>query len=452
LEFGRSRPRDLRGAFDHYGTAAAKGNTNALFNCGFFLQNGVGHDPDIIKSGQYYALSLKGSDDPDESAVFEYACCLQYGLLGFDEEPDEAFEFYGSIPRSEQSKHSFRCLRKLGRATLPAFPSRPSTGGTAASENYSRTVRNLRAWETMWKYLSARIGRVHGRTLSSRGSSEVRLLQDRSTGRQIVAKFVSGVKFDAVSFTREVENLTALNHPCVLRIISWALPEGNQCGEIHTEYAERGSLEDVLTTNRKNPDKTFWTATRIGIVICDIVVGMRFVHWKGIVHRDLKPSNVFIGSTGRAVIGDFGSSRCEKDDATQTGPWGTVHYAAPELFDEKAELTGKADVWSFGLILYEICTDSPAFPTALSPFDVIRQLRGQCRPKIPIECGDYMISLICRCWSDDPPDRPSFADILKEFQVRQFAILPGADGDAIRPVVDDVLDWEVSAEQLQSRS
>jgi serine/threonine protein kinase len=73
---------------------------------------------------------------------------------------------------------------------------------------------------------------------------------------------------------------------------------------------------------------------------------MRYVHSRGIIHRDLKPSNVLITAEWRARVGDFGSSRFVNDDGTMTGATGSVHYAAPELFEEKATAHRKL---TFGL-------------------------------------------------------------------------------------------------------
>jgi serine/threonine protein kinase len=176
---------------------------------------------------------------------------------------------------------------------------------------------------------------------------------------------------------------------------------------------------------------------------------MRFVHFRQIIHRDLKASNIFIRRDGRAVIGDFGSSRFKSDDGTltmtETGPSSTVHYAAPELFKEDGELTTKVDVWGFGLLLYEIFGGSPVFPISFSPFDVIRHMRRQYRPIIPVECGEYMGGLIERCWSDDPSSRPSFEAILGEFRDCEFDILPNVDCEDLRCAVEGVLRWEYEA-------
>jgi serine/threonine protein kinase len=180
---------------------------------------------------------------------------------------------------------------------------------------------------------------------------------------------------------------------------------------------------------------------------------MRFVHSRDIIHRDLKPSNVLIRSNGRALVGDFGSSRFQSDDRTLTlpGESATVHYAAPELFREDAELTEKVDIWAFGLIVFEIFGGRPVFPSSLSPFDVLRQIRRRSRPHIPGASGEYMAGLIRRCWSEEPTSRPSFEAILGEFRARRFAILPGIDREEVRGVVEEVLQWEKAAGIHRSR-
>jgi serine/threonine protein kinase len=207
-----------------------------------------------------------------------------------------------------------------------------------------------------------------------------------------------------------------------------------------------------VNEGRKNPEKGFWNATRIGIVICDMVLGMRFVHFHGIVHSDLKPSNVLICENGRALIGDFGSSHFERYDATLSGVSATEYYAAPELIFENSEPTRKVDVWGFGVTLYEMFAGHALFPTSLSSFDVIRKVQDHYRPSIPPQCGEYLSELIRRCWSDDPASRPSFDDILREFQAREFAILPYADSAQLQVAVDAVLQWELNAGVSRARS
>jgi serine/threonine protein kinase len=184
----------------------------------------------------------------------------------------------------------------------------------------------------------------------------------------------------------------------------------------------------------------------MAIVICDAVLGMRFIHWRNIIHLDLKPSNILVRDNCRALIGDFGSSFFERDEGTIPVRTGTFNYAAPELTDASCNVSGKVDVFAFGLILYEIFCDDAVFPTSLPLFTVIQRIRSEYRPSISGECGEYMKVLICRCWSQNPSSRPSFDEILRDIQAHQYKILPGVDCAAIRGAVEGVLAWESVAD------
>jgi serine/threonine-protein kinase len=172
---------------------------------------------------------------------------------------------------------------------------------------------------------------------------------------------------------------------------------------------------------------------------------MRYLHLSEIVHRDLKPSNILVDGDGHSMIGDFGVSLLLSEDATPTSRCGTVAYSAPELCEEGVVATRKSDVFSFGLILYELVVGSPVFPAANGPYAVIRRLRARDLPKIPPKCGSLMQELIPRCWSMDPDHRPSFEDILELFREDAFSILPNADPTAIRSYCAAVEDWERQA-------
>jgi serine/threonine protein kinase len=295
------------------------------------------------------------------------------------------------------------------------------------------------------EYLTTEIGFSGGREIGRGGSSVVKLVRDPRTGSDIVVKYFSSPNLAEATFIREAEFLSHLNHPCVLRIIGWAFPRASALAEIHTDFAENGSLSDVLKHVGTRSMTDIWTRTRFGIIICDIVLGMRYVHLRGIIHRDLKPSNILITNQRRALIADFGASRFEPDDATLTPQSGTIHYSAPELCEEFGVLTPKVDVYAFGPILYELLTGEAAFPSELLLFPFVRMLRSGYRPQIPSEYGEYMQRLIHRCWSSNPSDRPSFGEILGEFRDRRFDILVGANPTQIWEGVMQVVAWEKEA-------
>jgi serine/threonine protein kinase len=169
---------------------------------------------------------------------------------------------------------------------------------------------------------------------------------------------------------------------------------------------------------------------------------MRFVHSSGFVHRDLKPGNILLNEHGETLIADFGTTRRTEQDYTWTPEGGSVHYAAPEQYQDEIECTNKIDVFAFGLILYEILVGCAVFPSSMEPFPVMRILLAGEMPTIPEKCGHFMQNLIPRCWSMNPEDRPSFDEILNEFQAANLAIIPGADPEQIRGFLVGVLAWE----------
>jgi serine/threonine protein kinase len=244
---------------------------------------------------------------------------------------------------------------------------------------------------------------------------------------------------------REAETLFALNHPCVVPFLAWSLPQRSTEAQIRMEFAQNGSLCDVLQKVNSGAVPHFWNPTGIGIIICGIVLGMRFIHSRGLIHRDLKPSNILLNNRAHVWIADFGTSRPASADWTPTGGAGTVHYAAPEMYQEDVDYTDKCDVFSFGLVLYEILTRRPVFPLSEPPFEVIRRLRNRELPEIPASCGRAMQALIPRCWRTNPGDRPSFEQVFGFIRDRNFAVVPDADSSAISRFCGEVLAWEAGA-------
>jgi serine/threonine protein kinase len=379
---------------------------------------------------------------------------VQYGI-GLDESLEDAFSLYELMRQSDRGtihlQHSFRCLRSANKATLKVFPSQVarSCDWTNQSLDYCNSIRPLTRLRCVSAFLVESSDSLHAEVIGQGGSSHVKLFGDSRTGNQVAVKYIDVPRSisEKAHFMREVEVLVLLNHPCIVQLVGWRCPEGSNFAEIHTEYAERGSLRKVVNRRQSKSESEFWSPTRIGIVICDIVLGMRFVHSRAIIHRDLKPSNILIRANGRALIGDFGSSCSVDSDATITGlsESGTVHYAAPELFEDDAEPTAKVDVFAFGLILYEIITGHPVRPLSMSPFDVIRQIRSGYQPTFPRTCGEYMKATINRCLSRDPSSRPSFDELLRGFGTCKFKILPGVDCDEIAGHVQGVRLWESKA-------
>jgi serine/threonine protein kinase len=146
------------------------------------------------------------------------------------------------------------------------------------------------------------------------------------------------------------------------------------------------------------------------------------------MHRDLKPENILLDAHGRGLICDFGLARMQSAEGPPSWNAVTEMYAAPEQLTPKGRYNEKVDVFTFGLVVYEIITRR-------RPFDHGRSSK---LPDLPQSFGPLMQNLIRRCWSLTPSERPSFEDIFNEFKESQWAILAGADGARIAASVAEV--------------
>lgn len=191
------------------------------------------------------------------------------------------------------------------------------------------------------------------------------------------------------------------------------------------EYIPCGSLQDILT----NPPSWFDNTAKIEI-ICGIALGMAFVHMKDIIHRDLKLANVLIDENHLPHVCDFGSSRLFSTESTlTTSPGVTPVYEAPEVYD--GEYTMKIDVYSFGVMLYEIVTGKLAFRN-LKPLQLMKHVGLGKREPIPDSVTPFAKYLIEQCWEQDPEERPSFAEICE--LLKRKAHLLFSDSDLLRVV------------------
>jgi serine/threonine protein kinase len=280
-----------------------------------------------------------------------------------------------------------------------------------------------------------RVGPIRGRgkkVLGSGSYSKVILVETGKHHEQNIALKQSLSWGDRAKFVQEITHLFKLQHPCVIKIYGWSL-DSSKIFEIRMRYAENGSLDKYLPRHRSRQGRRLDARQRARL-ICDIVLGMRYVHSRKIVHGDLKPANILLDGNWRGLICDFGMSQTMSAEGLATREVGTGLYAAPEQLQYGTDYTAKVDVFAFGLILYEIIGDVPAFPgyrSALVP-----------TLTIPDEFGLLMQQLIPRCCSLRPGDRPSFSEVFDEFTSCGFAIVPGADVDAIRQEVSDVLKGE----------
>jgi TPR repeat protein len=449
LEFGKGIKMNFPRAVKYYKLAADQGHLGAQNNFGFCLQHGLGVQVDEKQAAVYYKMS---ADQAHGIGAFHYALCLQYGI-GVEANVEEAVKYYelaSDQGRIFPMRDLFRCRRAQNRATFSRdqFPEL-RIGEFTVFDAYD-SIRSFTSPQMIADLMVQPLWTSSCPVIGTGGCARVNLRADPRTGTKLAIKVLLPYPvIDKQAFMMEIEALHKLNHPCVVRIVSYSFPTESKFAEIHTEYAENGSLASVLKRIQSGFGPSFWTPTGIGIIICGIVLGMRYVHANKYIHRDLKPANIMINGKGQALIGDFGTSCLASEDSQEIGGGGSVHYAAPEMYQDEIAYTTKVDIFSFGLVLFEILFGSAVFAKSPEAARVILRVRAGDMPPIPDRCGEPMQNLIRRCWSMNPEARPSFNEILDEFRDSNFSLFPGADSEELAGYVYDIEMWETVNSQRQ---
>jgi serine/threonine protein kinase len=155
-------------------------------------------------------------------------------------------------------------------------------------------------------------------------------------------------------FEQEAKIISLLNHPNIIQIYDYGRDKDNRCF-IVMEFIQGKSLADYL--------KEKAVSIEIGVmIIYKIARVLEYAHQKKIIHRDIKPSNILIGETGIIKLTDFGISKLVEASVTPSGDvLGTPSYMSPEQLSGK-EIGPPSDVFSLGVILYEILTQRHPFP------------------------------------------------------------------------------------------
>ncbi|CAI9118963.1 OLC1v1020600C4 [Oldenlandia corymbosa var. corymbosa] len=220
-------------------------------------------------------------------------------------------------------------------------------------------------------------------------------------------------------FRQEVSLMKRLRHPNILLFMGAVTSPERLC--IVTEFLPRGSLFRLL---QRNVAKFDWRR-RIHIAL-DVARGMNYLHHCNppIVHRDLKSSNLLVDKNWTVKVGDFGLSRLKRETylTTKTGK-GTPQWMAPEVLRNEPS-DEKADVYSFGVILWELATEKIPWDN-LNSMQVIGAVgfMNQ-RLDIPNDVHPQWAAVIESCWRSEPRSRPSFQELvdkLRDMQ-RQYAL------------------------------
>ncbi|XP_060073140.1 fibroblast growth factor receptor 4-like [Ylistrum balloti] len=150
-----------------------------------------------------------------------------------------------------------------------------------------------------------------------------------------------------------------------------------------------------------------------------VAKGMVYLSSIGIIHRDLAARNILVGRNKIAKICDFGLARdvegSDMYERTSKGP-SPIRWMAPESLSDQC-FTRKSDVWSFGVLLWEIVTLGATPYPGMTAREVIKTVLIGKWLQCPLHCKQELYSLMTRCWDMEPKERPSFSEIAKELEV-----------------------------------
>lgn len=207
-------------------------------------------------------------------------------------------------------------------------------------------------------------------------------------------------------FAQEVMMLATLKHVNIVRFIGACRKKMVWC--IVTEYAKGGSVRQFLM-RRQNRSVPLKIAVRQAL---DVARGMAYVHGLGFIHRDLKSDNLLICGDKFIKIADFGVARIEVQTEGMTPETGTYRWMAPEMIQHRP-YTQKVDVYSFGIVLWELITGMLPFQNMTAVQAAFAVVNKCVRPIIPSECPPALGEIMTRCWDSNPDARPPFGEILR---------------------------------------
>jgi serine/threonine protein kinase len=229
---------------------------------------------------------------------------------------------------------------------------------------------------------------------------------------------------------KEVKAMAELQHMNVVRIFGVCMDPGHTC--VLMEFASNGTVRDLLD-KAKEEGAPLPTYALFGLMR-DIILGMRCAHAhepEPIVHRDLKAANILLSENHTALIADFGLATGSADDMEEEqGGGGTLAYSPPEVLEamarndkEDSGWSPAGDVFSFGILAWELVTGEVPYTGITNARDLFKQVVHQSRrchdgqwDETVDNCDPFLADVIRRCWAQSKDDRPTFEQLSDEFE------------------------------------
>lgn len=278
------------------------------------------------------------------------------------------------------------------------------------------------------------------------GMSDVYKAKDHTLGRFVAIKvlkqeFSEDVNF-VTKFRTEAQSAAGLEHPNIVNI--YDVGSENGMYYIVMEYVEGITLKTYI---EKKGQLSFKEAVSIAI---QVGRGIEAAHNKHIIHRDIKPQNIIISTEGKVKVTDFGIARVATTNTINADVMGSVHYASPEQA-RNGFVDGKSDIYSLGIVMYEMVTGRVPFDGESTVAIAIQHLQEEMvvpsayAPNLPIS----MEKIILKCTQKSPDRRyQTISDLLMD--LKKALISPDEDFVVMVPVGQQEKTRVMKPEELES--
>ncbi|MEE4217989.1 MAG: protein kinase [Xanthomonadales bacterium] len=224
-------------------------------------------------------------------------------------------------------------------------------------------------------------------------------------------------------FLAEAKDTAKFDHPGIVSIHSMGVVDDNYY--LVLEYLEDGTLKDHIRSKQQEfaesgiPPEQLFSAQEAVRLLAEMADALDYAHRKKVVHRDLKPANILFNSEGKAVLSDFGIAKSvtENRELTMTGySVGTPAYMSPEQKLGAADIDGRSDLYSLGIVFYEILTGTKPFNSVSGSYADLRKEMEAPIPQLPSGVS-HLQPVLDRLLAKDPGDRYQTAgDLLQDIR------------------------------------
>ena len=213
-------------------------------------------------------------------------------------------------------------------------------------------------------------------------------------------------------FLQEAALMKKLRHPKLIQL--YAVCTKEEPIFIITELMKYGSLWEYLQGEGRSLQQN-----QLIDMSAQVAAGIAYLETQNYIHRDLRARNILVGDHMMCKVADFGLARVIDKDVyeAESGAKFPIKWTAPEVALYK-RFTIKSDIWSFGIVLYEIITYGRFPYPGMTNAEVLEKLPQGYRMGCPANCPKKLHDIMLECWKENPANRPTFGSL--QFQLEEF--------------------------------